>query len=145
MYSKFSIKLILIYSLSFFHISRFILQFSVFKVIQGPLVAVTAGILLNLGFKSIPNLALKADQVVRIPVAESISGFFSQFTFPDFTQWNNPDVYVVGITLAIVASLETLLCVEATDKLDPQKTKRRLVKRLKELGYCVELSPKVAV
>ncbi len=44
-----------------------------------------------------------------------------QFTLPDFSQWNNPHIYFVAFTIAIVASLETLLCVEATDKLDPQK------------------------
>lgn len=61
------------------------------------------------------------EQLVSIPVAESFDGFISQFTMPDFSQWNNPAVYTVALTLAVVASLETLLSVEATDKLDPQK------------------------
>jgi MFS superfamily sulfate permease-like transporter len=54
-----------------------------------------------------------------------------QFSLPDFTQLGNKEVYVVAITIAIVASLETLLCVEATDKLDPEKnvtpTNRELI------------------
>ena len=50
-----------------------------------------------------------------------MSGFFSQFTFPDFSQLTNPAIYITGITIAVVASLETLLCLEATDKLDPYK------------------------
>ena len=65
--------------------------------------------------------SLSASQVVNIPVADSFSGFISQFTLPNFSQLNNPQVYIVALTLAVVASLETLLCVEATDKLDPQK------------------------
>jgi MFS superfamily sulfate permease-like transporter len=56
-----------------------------------------------------------------LPVAESAGAFFGQFTLPDFSAFARPDVWVVAITLAIVASIETLLCVEAADKLDPLK------------------------
>ena len=49
------------------------------------------------------------------------SEFIGQFASPDFTQLGNPRVYILGVTIAIVASLETLLCLEATDKLDPFK------------------------
>jgi MFS superfamily sulfate permease-like transporter len=90
------------------------------KIIQGPLVAVLAGISLNLAFMG-GALGLNGDQMVRIPVPESLGGFFSQFTFPDFSQITNSAVWVTALTIAVVASLETLLCVEATDKLDPQK------------------------
>ena len=79
------------------------------------------GILLNLVFRGIPSLSLQADQSVSIPVAGSISGFFSQFTLPDFSQIGNSAVWITGVTIAVVASLETLLCLEATDKLDPFK------------------------
>lgn len=91
------------------------------KLVQGPLVAVIVGILLGIVFQNIPGLALLPKQLVNIPVADSIGGFFAQFTFPDFSQWNNPAVYTVAFTIAVVASLETLLSVEAADKLDPQK------------------------
>ncbi len=99
----------------------FIKQNKVLKLIPGALVAVTTGVLMNIGFANSATFGLNPDQLVQIPVSDSIIAFFGQFTFPDFSQWNNPDVYVVAITLAVVASLETLLCVEATDKLDPQK------------------------
>ena len=62
-----------------------------------------------------------ASQVVVIPVANNFSEFIGQFASPDFTQLGNPRVYILGVTIAIVASLETLLCLEATDKLDPFK------------------------
>ncbi|MEN0005702.1 MAG: SulP family inorganic anion transporter [Bacteroidota bacterium] len=106
----------------------------IFKLIQGPLIAVLAGIGLNLAFQNIPSLALNPDQLVRIPVAESFAGFLGQFTFPDFSAIANPAVYVTGLTLAIVASLETLLCVEATDKLDPYKRVTPTNRELKAQG-----------
>ncbi len=90
------------------------------KIVQGPLVAVISAIVLGLIIQTTPY-ALKAEQMVSIPVADSLSGFFSQFTFPDFSQITNPAIYITGITIAVVASLETLLCLEATDKLDPYK------------------------
>lgn len=91
------------------------------KLVQGPLVAVIVGIVLAVIFQNIPSLALLPKQLVNIPVADSFSGFIAQFTFPDFSQWNNPAVYSIAFTIAVVASLETLLSVEAADKLDPQK------------------------
>ena len=77
---------------------------------------------------------MNAEQIVALPVPENIAGFFNQFTFPDYSQWNNPQVYVVGLTIAIVASLETLLCLEATDKLDPQKRVSPANRELKAQG-----------
>lgn len=101
------------------------------KIIQGPLVAVAAGIGLQLLFNSNNSFALRPDQLVSIPVADSIAGFFGQFTAPDFSQIMNSQIYVIAFTIAIVASLETLLCVEATDRLDPMKritpTNRELI------------------
>lgn len=100
---------------------NFIKNLKVSQVIQGPLVAVVVGIVLTLVFAGMGDLALREDQVVNIPVSGSLTGFLSQFTFPDFSQILEKGVYVVAFTMAIVASLETLLCVEATDKLDPDK------------------------
>jgi len=96
-------------------------KFAFFRYVQGPLVAVLSGVGLSYYFASTSTWGLTGDQMVSIPVAESFAGFIALFSFPDFGQLNNPQVYTVGITLAVVASLETLLCVEATDKLDPQK------------------------
>ncbi len=93
----------------------------IFQIIQGPLMVVIAGILLNLFFQSMPQFALKPEQVVSIPVSDSVTGFFGQFSLPDFSQITNPNVWVAAIVVAVVASLETLLCLEATDKLDPFK------------------------
>ena len=112
---------------------KFMKKFKITKFVQGPLVAVGVGILLGAVFVG-TNLELAPDHLVAIPVADSISGFFSQFTFPDFTQITNPKIYTVAITLAIVASLETLLCLEATDKLDPLKRVSPANKELRAQG-----------
>jgi MFS superfamily sulfate permease-like transporter len=58
---------------------------------------------------------------VQIPVATSLSELQGFLTFPDFSYITNQDVWIIAFTLALVASLETLLSVEATDKLDPEK------------------------
>lgn len=100
---------------------RFMRKLSFTKVVPGALVAVLAGIGLNMAFGETGFLAVTHEHEVDVPVADSFVGFIGQFTFPDFSQWQNPQVYVVALTMAIVASLETLLCVEATDKLDPEK------------------------
>lgn len=104
------------------------------QLIQGPLVAVIAGIVLNQFFNGSDTLSLAPEHLVSIPVAESFSGFLGQFTFPDFSQIGNSAVWVTGFTMAIVASLETLLCLEATDKLDPYKRIAPANRELKAQG-----------
>jgi MFS superfamily sulfate permease-like transporter len=54
-------------------------------------------------------------------LSSSVGEFLSHFTLPDFSQINNPEVYKIGFTLALIASIETLLSVEAIDKLDPER------------------------
>lgn len=93
----------------------------IFKIIQGPLVAVFIGIIFYVLTKTNESLAIVSSQLVSVPVPENISSFTSQFTFPNFNVIMNPDVWIIAFTIAIVASLETLLSVEATDKLDPAK------------------------
>lgn len=106
-------------------------RFTFFKMIPGALFAVGAGILINLLEGEVGYWALSHEHEVDIPASGTIAGFFGQFTTPDFSQIGNSEVFIVAITIAIVASLETLLCVEATDKLDPEKritpTNRELI------------------
>lgn len=107
----------------------------VFGMLNGPLVAVIAGIVLHYTYiKGLLPFSFQPDQVVSLPVASSMGEFFSQFTFPDFSQLANPQVYSIAFVLAIVASLETLLCVEATDKLDPEKRITPTNRELKAQG-----------
>lgn len=106
----------------------------IFNIIQGPLVVVASGIGLNLLFAGSEQFGLRGDQLVSIPVPDSFNGFLGQFTFPDFSQLANSQVYIIAITIAVVASLETLLCVEATDKLDPNKGVTPTNRELKAQG-----------
>jgi SulP family sulfate permease len=107
----------------------------IFQVLQGPIVVVALGIFINIAYsKSILPFSLEAKQIVSVPVPNSIQGFFSQFTFPDFSIITNIEVWKIAIVLAIVASLETLLCVEATDKLDPDKRITPVNRELKAQG-----------
>ncbi|GAA4467212.1 SulP family inorganic anion transporter [Nibrella saemangeumensis] len=104
----------------------------IFQLIQGPIVVVILGIVMNYLYQSgVLNFSLEKDQLVQLPVASNLGEFFNQFTFPDFSQLANLEIYKVAVVIAIVASLETLLCVEATDKLDPYKrvtpTNRELI------------------
>ena len=84
-------------------------------IIQGPLVTVVLGILIAL------KSTLTPDHMVQMDVTKGFCGFLDQFTVPNFSSFMNPAIYSLGITMGVVASLETLLCVEATDKLDPYK------------------------
>ncbi len=98
----------------------FIKKIKATQILQGPLMVVVFGIIANLLIRD-TAWALQPNQVVALPIASSWEGFLALFTLPDFSQIANPGVYTVAITLAVVGSLETLLSVEAIDKLDPQK------------------------
>lgn len=92
----------------------------IFQLIQGPLVAVAIGIIFNILTKE-STLEISPKHLVSVPVPEDIASFLGQFRFPNFSAISNPQVWITAFTMALVASLETLLCVEATDKLDPHK------------------------
>lgn len=112
----------------------FMKRIPLFRIVQGPLIAVLSGIGLNLWFRKTGQFSLTDEQVVNLPVADSFEGFLGLFTLPDFSALANPDIYLLGATIAVVASLETLLCVEATDKLDPEKRVTPTNRELKAQG-----------
>ena len=93
----------------------------IFNIIQGPLVAVVVGITYYFFTDSESKYGISASHLVSVPVPDNFDSFVSQFSFPNFAAISNPEVWVIAFTIALVASLETLLCVEATDKLDPHK------------------------
>ena len=91
-------------------------------LVPGPLVAVVSGIFLHeILTDQFHWEALGAKHLVTLPVAENMRDFYSLFIFPDWKAMANPQVWIAAITIAIVASLETLLGIEAVDKIDPQK------------------------
>ncbi|MEM1067704.1 MAG: SulP family inorganic anion transporter [Planctomycetota bacterium] len=92
------------------------------SIVPAPLIVVVFGVLVNQLFALFGEpWLIEASHLVQIPVAESFTDLKGFLTTADFSQWNNPDVYMGAITIAIVASLETLLNLEAVDKLDTKK------------------------
>jgi MFS superfamily sulfate permease-like transporter len=106
------------------------------KLIPAPLIVVLAGIGINEFFKKYgAAYAIDPQHMVNIPVAQSASQFFSFFTTPDFNGFYNKEVWVAGLTLALVASLETLLSIEAIDDLDPYQRVTNKDRELKAQGF----------
>lgn len=87
------------------------------RYVPGPLLAVVTGIVLALFFRSIEGLAIGAGHYVPMPDVSELGSM----PLPAFTALGDPRFWTVALTIAVVASIETLLCVEATDKMDPQK------------------------
>jgi MFS superfamily sulfate permease-like transporter len=107
----------------------------IIKLIPAPLLIVLLGVGVNEVMKSVnPQYALHADLMVNIPIASSAGEFFSFFTFPDWSQFANKEIWIAGLTLALVASLETLLSIEAIDDLDPYQRVTNKNRELKAQG-----------
>ena len=113
----------------------FIKKIKLFKILPGALFVVALGIGLNLIFPLInPEMEIAGKHLVQIPISSSFQEFKSMLYFPDFSFLTNPQVYIIGATIALVASLETLLSLEATDKLDPEKQHTPKNQELKAQG-----------
>lgn len=107
------------------------------QMIPAGLLVVVIGTMLNLLFHSFPgsdSLHLNEAFLVQLQVPSSAGEFFSQFSLPDFAGFTNPKVWQYGAIIAVVASIETLLCIEATDKLDPLKRNTSGNKELRAQG-----------
>ncbi len=92
---------------------------SFFKIIQGAFIAVILGISYQLIFGGHEVLGISQSHLVNIPISGSFNEFLEVFAFPNFSSIGNSQIWIIAFTIALVASLETLLSVEATDKLDP--------------------------
>ena len=99
------------------------------------LVVVVVSVLLNqFWLKTGSSLTIEQSRLVSIPVFNSFSDISSIFILPDWSGFTNPTVWIIAGTIAIVASIETLLCIEATDRLDPLKRKTNTNRELKVQG-----------
>lgn len=127
--SAISLMLLVLFERPFFK------RYALFRFLPGALFVVVIGILLNALYAGImPGWVLTGEHLVQLPVATDATSFISFFRLPDFSALTNPTLYVVAGTIALVASLETLLCVEATDKLDPLKRTTPTNRELKAQG-----------
>jgi len=90
--------------------------------IPAPLIVVPLGIVISLLFRQLGGeWVIEPSHLVQVPVADSLTGFLGFLQSPDLSQWSNPAVYTAAVTIAAVASLETLLNLQAVDKIDPQQ------------------------
>ena len=94
-----------------------------FNVVPSALAVVALGIIVNQAFRVLaPGLYITDLQhLVNLPVAQSWPDLFSQFTFPDFSRMSDSSLWSIVLTLAIVASIESLLSLEAADRIDPYR------------------------
>lgn len=113
----------------------FMKKIAIFKILPGALFVVTLGIILNVVFsQSGSSWTLNGEHLVQLPVTRSINDLLTVISFPDFSFLSNINVYIIALTIALVGSLETLLSVEATDKLDPDKHHTPTNQELKAQG-----------
>lgn len=92
------------------------------KAVPPALVVVIVGTLINEIFKaSGSHFEVNQDHLVNLPMPASFDAFIGQFDSPDFSGIYNQKVWITAATIAIVASIETLLCIEAADKMDPMR------------------------
>ncbi|MFT2009373.1 SulP family inorganic anion transporter [Pontibacter sp. 13R65] len=107
----------------------------ILSFVPGALIAVLVSIGVNALFlQFVPELAVSSTHLVNLPIINGFGGLVDELTFMSFEQLSNPSLYVVAFTIAIVASLETLLSVEAIDKLDPHKRRTPNNRELKAQG-----------
>ncbi|MDC9728921.1 MAG: SulP family inorganic anion transporter [Methyloprofundus sp.] len=110
-------------------------RFRLVRLIPGALVAVSWGVLYNIvTLQWFPDYSVSKEHLVSLTITKNMSEFADLFMLPDFSFLMNPQVYVIAFTLAIIASLETLLSVEAVDKLDPLKRTAPTNRELKAQG-----------
>ncbi|MDH4943692.1 SulP family inorganic anion transporter [Sulfurimonas sp. C5] len=105
----------------------------IFEIIQGPIVVVLIGILFTVVLEKY-GITISKEQLVSLPEIQSFNELKNVFTFADFSGFASLDVIKIAFVMAVVASLETLLSVEATDKLDPQKQITPTNRELKAQG-----------
>jgi MFS superfamily sulfate permease-like transporter len=113
----------------------FVKQNRYVSLIPAPLLVVVAGIASNALFSAGNTpLAITSEHLVSLPVAPDFASFIAQFSLPDFSGIANKQVWVVALTIALVASLESLLSIDAVDKLDPLKRITPLNQELRAQG-----------
>jgi len=103
------------------------------RLVPAPLIVVLLGIGIHAVASKGAN-GLRAEQLVQLPIANSAGEFLSFFTFPDWGALANKEVWITAVTLALVASLETLLSIEAIDDLDPYQRVTDKERELKAQG-----------
>jgi MFS superfamily sulfate permease-like transporter len=102
--------------------TKWIKSNKIFSLIPAPLIIVVYGILFDLFMtKYASYFSISPEHLVNLPAFKSFQHLWSEIVFPDFSMITNPQIFITALTLALIASLESLLSLEAADKLDPLK------------------------
>lgn len=101
--------------------TSFVKKISFLAFIPAPLLVVVVGILLNVQFSGMSSLKIEQQHLVNLPVFHSLRDVSNTLLLPDFSKITSSSFWIVAFTLAVVASLETLLNIEAVEKIDPNK------------------------
>ncbi|RQM46433.1 SulP family inorganic anion transporter [Paraburkholderia bannensis] len=110
-------------------------RYTLVRIVPGPLAVVALGIAATLALDAFaPAFALPGEQRVALDALQSFDTLAGALAFPDFTQLVDADVWRVALTLAVVASLETLLSLEAVEQMDPQRRRASPDRELKAQG-----------
>ena len=112
--------------------TRWIKSRKILSLVPVPLIVFVYGIIFNiLMTKYAVNYSIFPEQRVNLPAFESFDHLWSEIIFPDFSMITNPQIFITALTLALIASLESLLSLEAADKIDLLKrvapTNRELI------------------
>ncbi len=113
---------------------KFVKNNKFLSLIPGPLLAIIVSVLVSLAFVGVTGLQIDGKHLVQVPEPSNLEEFKAMFYFPDFNAILDPAVWRVALVIALVASIESLLCVEATDKMDPYKGRTPMNRELRAQG-----------
>lgn len=113
---------------------KFVTNHKILSLIPGPLLAIIVAVFTSLAISGIPALNLGGEHLVNVPEPSSMEEFKGMLYFPDFSAIGDPSVWRVAFVVAIVASIASLLCVEATDKMAPEKGRTSMNRELRAQG-----------
>ncbi|UKN02051.1 SulP family inorganic anion transporter [Paracrocinitomix mangrovi] len=123
-----SLVILIVWGLKFIKTNKFLSQ------IPGPLIAILVSIAIAVLLQSNPSLLIEGEHLVNVPQPANFEEFKGMLYFPNFAAISDPAVWRVAIVIALVASIESLLCVEATDKMDPFKGRTPMNRELRAQG-----------
>ena len=112
---------------------KFIKKNKTLSLIPGPLLAIIVSVLVALGLAGTAYV-IEGEHLVDVPTPKSLDEFKGMLYFPDFSAIGDLAVWRVALVIAVVASIESLLCVEATDKMDPDKGRTPMNRELRAQG-----------
>lgn len=113
---------------------KFVKNHKILNLIPGPLLAILIAVVASLSIGGSPELNLSGEHLVEVPTPGSMEEFQSMFYFPNFNAITDPSVWRVAFVVALVASIASLLCVEATDNMDPHNGRTSMNRELRAQG-----------